>query len=509
MLIDRQRTDKAVDDSSSLHTARKPETPTMTPDRTATLLSRAISTPGALTHGDVVQLQRTVGNRATGRLLTQEAATESPADGKKVSTEGEASREEASGETEASAETAERPASELLLEAAKSPIEILGRVHTIEYRKVGGEMRIGISSTWADVEEIHVELRRRSELTNRLIALRRAITRQGGLRDSNKKEFNKVEEQIKTKQTERRKLRSTAKRDEKAAAKLEKVEDQIEALEKQLGKLGRAVDAAIAAEKSDVNAYIKAAVLINDTVVAEVLGERMPVIELPTDAVAADNGHVRYHEGTQADPIPVVWYKPAASYANINVNDHTGGAVNVVALQPFGVNPQVTDPQGNTHNFGVHVNNRAAVGTVWRNTPKHGKSRDNQQRFNQVFAAMGHNLATNNEDGDHVRDLGFGGNDVENNYWPLNSVVNRYAFTGWRSSYYLNFKKEHDAVNNRWSIMKAPLNSGSLINKYIRIKGTQAAAHPGENNSRTAGSDATYGNQNNIVVGGAAVIGEA
>lgn len=61
-------------------------------------------------------------------------------------------------------------------------------------------------------------------------------------------------------------------------------------------------------------------------------------------------------------------------------------------------------------------------------------------------------------DGDHIKDLGFGGKDNAQNYWPLAANINRRAFNGYNSHY----------ISQRNLVAKAV---GGLIGKYFKVKG--------------------------------------
>ncbi|ARU62115.1 hypothetical protein CBW65_14740 [Tumebacillus avium] len=455
-----------------------------------TVLQR-VQAPQSLTRQNILQLQRTIGNQAVLQLLRTAQKNGDEAT--------ETSAAELEPELPDDAGTEQRTAEELTLED-NQPIDLVGETHTIEYKKVGQEVEIGVASNWMEINEIHQDLRRNQllniTLTQRLSACRVATRSRQGF----EKDFSKNDEKIDKIKRDRRKVRVTN------PDKYADLGDELKKLEGDMHKISIKLNNARATEKARVNAYIQCAVTINSTIVAQVLGAKMPIVELDTDATAGSAGNVRYHQGTAGDPIPITWYKPQASYNAITVNDYTTGVAVPTVLNPFGGNPAVQDQHGNNYNFGVNAANVAGA-AAWPNTPKHGKTRVNQQAYNQVLASLGYDLSAHNEDGDHVRDLGFGGNDVIDNFWPLNSVTNRHAFNGWRSSYYINYKKNVDGVGN-WNIVKAPLNSGSLIGKYFRIKGEEDTNSPAENNTDASGSDTTYGAAANINESDGTIIAE-
>jgi hypothetical protein len=137
---------------------------------------------------------------------------------------------------------------------------------------------------------------------------------------------------------------------------------------------------------------------------------------------------------------------------------------------------------------------------------RHGSLRPTQRALNGVLAMLGHNLPAHNEDGDHVRDLGFGGTDTIDNYWPLDSVVNRLAYNGWRSLYLLNYKKKQNRAGH-WLLEKAPLNSGTLVGKHFHMTGTNAVAIPQA--GVAAGSSVAWGNAGTVLANNGGQIAEA
>ncbi|ASS74650.1 hypothetical protein CIG75_06480 [Tumebacillus algifaecis] len=471
--------------TNTSESTKAPESPRSAHATPATLLQRAQVAPNALSRTDILQLQRTVGNRAVLQLLRATAQM------------SEASEAEPDEELV----DAERPSAEELTLADAEPISVAGDPHTIEYKKVGEEVEIGVSSIWEEIHTIHHDLRRLNLLDPALTHQHNVTKNATKSRKLWESDFNRLDRKIDQKKTEKRKARLD---DED---RYETILLELDRLEKELHTVSRRLTIERHTEKAAIHKYIGIAVRINSTVVAEVLGAKMPIVELGTDATGASANTVRYHTGTAGDPIPIIWYKPQASYGAITVDDYSGGlpAAQVV-LNPFAANQAVDDQHGNSYTFGVNAANRAGVGTVWPNTPKHGKTRTNQQDYNRVLASLGYDLSAHGEDGDHVRDLGFGGNDVIDNFWPLDSATNRHAFNGWRSTYYINYKKSQTA--GRWNIFKAPLNSGSLIGKYFRIKGEENASSPAENNSDQSGSDTTYGAAGIIIERGGTFINE-
>ncbi|MBY0573495.1 MAG: hypothetical protein K2P84_07420, partial [Undibacterium sp.] len=97
------------------------------------------------------------------------------------------------------------------------------------------------------------------------------------------------------------------------------------------------------------------------------------------------------------------------------------------------------------------------------------------------------------------------------NFWPLDRVTNRLAFTGWRSTYYLNFKTGQQAANGAYYVKKAPLNAGNMVGKYVRIVGEEASASPANNNTADSGSSTAWASTaaGGVVERGGTTIAEA
>ena len=166
-----------------------------------------------------------------------------------------------------------------------------------------------------------------------------------------------------------------------------------------------------------------------------------------------------YHTGTAGDPIPIVFYKREADYAPITANGRT---------YHYPAGPQVTGRLG-TYDLRVNAANRYAVGTVIYNSKQWGDepaTRTRQVDINVALRRAGASMV--GLDGDHVRDLGFGGQDVADNYWPLVANVNRRPFLGWRALYGVNYKKSDG------TLATAPITA--LGGKFFVIKALMGAA---------------------------------
>ncbi len=371
-----------------------------------------------------------------------------------------------------------------LVQSFDTPIKVSGEKHTILFKFVAGELVAGICSDFQTVDEIQYELDQvglQSDRVDRLFGL--------ALLSHNETERflgDHRRAQIALRRARGRRTTDPRRKHLKAGTVTRARKNLIVGIheDRVAKKRKRAADAAYR-ESHSIRTYIGAAAILSAITVSTVLGRRMPPLQLPSDVGPGDHGQRRYHTGTLADPIPLVFYKLIADYpATITVNDYSTTPPTPTAM-PFGAFTTVQAPDGGQHTFGVLAANQPAVGRVWRNTPFHGRERRVQRGLNGILLDLGYDLSANDQDGDHVRDLGFDGLDLPNNYWPLDSTTNRLAFHGWRSQYFLNYKVNQNLGS--WNVMKAALNSPYLIGKYFLIKGHSATATPAENNSSLAG----------------------
>lgn len=155
--------------------------------------------------------------------------------------------------------------------------------------------------------------------------------------------------------------------------------------------------------------------------------------------------------GEQGDPIPIKWYKKPEDYKDINLKGNT--------VTPKGGYELIYD--GKKYKIGVSDANLISEDYVIRKV-RSSQERGNQQILNKALKAEGYDLSVNKEDGDHVKDLGFDGQDVNDNYWPLERKKNQYAFFSYNPHYEVVYKKDG-------KVMKAPI--GSLIGKHFKVKG--------------------------------------
>ncbi len=168
------------------------------------------------------------------------------------------------------------------------------------------------------------------------------------------------------------------------------------------------------------------------------------------------------HFGTQGDPIPVNWYKHENNYP---------GSIKLTVdgkSQSFPINsPQLltrAKKAGDVDIFvGIDMNNIVKEGTVMKrkSTKRSGTKQDD---YRKALKAAGFDWT--GKDADHVRDLAFEGKDDFDNLWPLDSKINRWAYTGdWYRTYGIEYR---DQANPQQA------NSGTLYtlrDKYFRVIG--------------------------------------
>jgi hypothetical protein len=216
---------------------------------------------------------------------------------------------------------------------------------------------------------------------------------------------------------------------------------------------------------------------------AELSVHLMPAGELFNEKQStADLNHPEdYSTGADRfNAIPIVWYKAPEDYPRLRLDD---GEV----VKPFA---EFALP-GRT--FGVADDNQPELDMVLRKVAHKG-DRSEQGELNKdliennVQVEKSHNqfvfFAGAGYDGDHVKDLGFGGKDAINNYWPLEATINQRAFNGYNSLYIVNYLDADDVLRARAI--------GGLIGKWFKIKGFLDAADgpvPVETNTAEAGRD--------------------
>jgi phage-related protein len=177
------------------------------------------------------------------------------------------------------------------------------------------------------------------------------------------------------------------------------------------------------------------------------------------------------HEGTHGDPIPIHWYKPPANYpASIQIRL----APRASTLTTVGIhgNTAVTDFRGAPHTIGITQQPIRTGDRIHRGKTPRGRKAG---QFGRLLASLGYNLRTRIEDADHVRDLGFGGDDAFHNLWPLDRDVNQRASTRgqWYSTYRLQFI---DRSTGSPKMKELPITS--LGGKNFKVIGTTYPPQP-------------------------------
>ena len=214
-------------------------------------------------------------------------------------------------------------------------------------------------------------------------------------------------------------------------------------------------------------------------------GDYLPVTLQPAGVMfqdrtdfSGDNSKLdKYHTGTQSDPIPIMWYKNPSEYPTVryNGNDYAFGD----ALNINGTSFQVSSSNIPTDDLNYVVQKRS-----------HFETRANQVKFNKTFNDAGVTINGKSNplgnaggfDGDHVKDLGFGGQDVADNYWPLIAEANRRAFNGYNAGYILNYVE----LEGTDRIPKSRV-IGGLIGKWFVVKGFDSQNTPSESGTNSAG----------------------
>jgi len=141
---------------------------------------------------------------------------------------------------------------------------------------------------------------------------------------------------------------------------------------------------------------------------------------------------IHYPSGENGDPVLINWYKVAADYTDLTINNTTYG---------FGGGANQANICGES--LGVNLDNLKTVGSEWPKGTSNVRAQANSLRgCLQRNGASVKNIDEDAEDLsigtpdnpdnyqiDHVRDLNLGGPDKETNIWPLRSSKNAGANT--------------------------------------------------------------------------------
>ncbi|WP_394747657.1 eCIS core domain-containing protein [Spongiimicrobium salis] len=242
----------------------------------------------------------------------------------------------------------------------------------------------------------------------------------------------------------------------------------------------------------DIGKEIRTNVADYNAAFREVFGVPYGQIPLPEDA-QVDISSVGedildyYHKGTSDDPIPIIWYKPATKYHAVSAYASEEQATdNDRTTTDFPGPATIYNSGPKTHIKGSTVTiGRTGYGTQLNDRIKkvrHDSKREKQRELNEILNRSGHTMGKSSAlDGDHIQDLGFDGKDNPNNFWPLDSTINRRGFTDY-PGYQVHVKSDDDHLFVR------PI--GALYGYYFVIKGFQegdSATVPEESNTEKAG----------------------
>ncbi|MEM9293209.1 MAG: hypothetical protein AAGD01_16120 [Acidobacteriota bacterium] len=197
------------------------------------------------------------------------------------------------------------------------------------------------------------------------------------------------------------------------------------------------------------------------------LGDVLLEASAITGSERPDPERFAYARGTSGDPIPITWYKAPGAYPPLTVDKSVVPRFGAFTL----VDDQVSGRR--RYRFGVEGSNRPRVGMSLRRTA-HSSDRSEQRELNQVMnrAIDRGELEINGDprarlseaggfDGDHVKDLGYGGLDSIENFWPLDAATNRAALT-YNRNYLVNF------LDSTGQARQAPI--GVLIGKHFVVE---------------------------------------
>lgn len=423
----------------------------------AAVIQRAMADPGSLSPGEILQLQRSVGNHSVSLLLGGAAKQQLP--------EKKAISEETAGKLQYPPETPadkENDSSKENLTAVAVPV---GGGHHVTARESGGLMRLGVASEFTEVSTI---VRTLLDSGSPLTATQRDTVK--GISVAVEKaeaEMNKYKDLYDAANEKKMALREIVtitvdsdfgapkKRISSSHQRYDEYEDAIDETEMLKDEYFKKTTLAVNLAK---DAIIKLWEIGKDFLPTHL----MPVgaVFRDRDTFGGDTGRYTYHTGDKGDAIPITWYKSPVDYPRLKLKD--GTVIN------FGDSFKV-----GSLNFGLNSDNKPKVDWFIQKTA-HNDSREGQHSFNktlideEVQVEKGSSFVspplgdTHHFDGDHVKDLGFGGKDQADNYWPLDSTINRRAFAGYNSGYVVHYKDERGEHKSR--------SIGGLVGKWFVVK---------------------------------------
>jgi hypothetical protein len=406
----------------------------------------------------VLLLQRRVGNGAVGRLLSvQRRETEEdpasapagglagePAPGGMEREDGDLEREDAGAERE------------------KPPEVAVGEGHHVTVREVGGEPRLGIASEFKEIRRVIQALP--DDLRNSAEVVEAAA------------EVAKVEKKLKDLAAARDAAHLNAGTLRERANETLRTQGRTNTYRVHLARYNLAATRwhdSRHAHGAEEAAAVEFAKVVHNRL-WEIGKGHLDVTLMPKSTVYRDKAAFRgdaddywYHTGEADDPIPIIWYKRPEDYPHLRVHG-----------TPFAFGQSFTI--GGT-TFGVAGENRPRVGWRLRKT-MHNETREGQRSLNRVLldkrvevmvngAFVEPAVGQNRFDGDHVKDLGFGGTDTADNYWPLDAKINRRAFTGYNSGYVVNYVDAATGEPRSRAI-------GGLVGKHFEVRGFLGPGDP-------------------------------
>jgi hypothetical protein len=424
----------------------------------AAVIQRAMADPGSLSPGEILQLQRSVGNHSVSLLLGG-AIKQQPPEKKAIS-------EETPGGLPHPPETPMGEENGNLEENCPTIAVPIGGGHHVTARESGGVMRLGVASEFTEVSAIVSTL---LDLSSPLNKTQREVVKQ-------------ISEDVTKAEAEMNKAKLLYDSQNEKKIKLRDIVTI--AIESDYGPRKKRIDGSHARHGEFENAiklteelkdeYLRkttiAVNLAKDAIIKlwEIGKDFLPTNLMPVGAVfrdrntfGGDTGRYTYHTGdSKGDAVPITWYKNPADYPRLKLKDTT--VIN------FGQSFKVGGL-----NFGLNTENKPKADWFIQKTA-HNDSREGQHLFNktlideEVQVEKGSSFVspplgdTHHFDGDHVKDLGFGGKDQADNYWPLDSTINRRAFAGYNAGYVVHYKDEKGEHKSR--------SIGGLVGKWFVVK---------------------------------------
>lgn len=443
----------------------------------AAVIRRAMSDPGSLSPGEILQLQRSVGNHSVSLLLRGTVKQQLP--------EKKAVSEETAGGLQYPPRTPAGKENDSLEENCPAIAVPVGGGHHVTARESGGVMRLGVASEFTEVGTIvNTLLDSSSPLTKTQLETVKTISAAVEKAEAEMNKSKLLYESENDRKIELRKIVTITIESDYGASK-----KRINSSHERYDEFEEATDETERLKDQYLKKTTLAVNLAKDAIIKlwEIGKDFLPTHLMPVGAVfrdrdtfGGDTNSYTYHTGDKGDAIPITWYKNPLDYPRLKLKDAT--VIN------FGESFKVGG-----RNFGLNTENKPKADWFIQKTA-HNDSREGQHLFNktlideEVQVEKGSSFVspplgdTHHFDGDHVKDLGFGGKDQADNYWPLDSTINRRAFAGYNSGYVVHYKDEKGENKSRsigglvgkWFVVKRFLNStdGAVPNDGASAGGT-------------------------------------